>query len=333
MNANRIFSSCLSRFMDMYVEDFQARCLKTNKIVYVLSSLDRYLVNVGCDNDYITRDLFLGWADTMVNLSRATAYTNKLMVAGFCRYLTMIGHPSYQPPRMEYARCEFIPHIYSEEELCALFSAADNWRGRSFPRTSLCFIMPALLRVLYSTGMRIGEALQIRIRDIDLKKQLIFLRFTKNGRDRISPINDSLSKVIKQYLSYRDKMPFEQIKDPDSTLFVNLKGEPCGVKNVERQFKKMIAESGSFTGYVRIHDIRHTSCVHAMRRLILEGHDIYNVLPKLSAFMGHIDVSSTEHYVRLTNEVYPEIFEAELPIKQEINNLISRAAFYEEEYD
>ena len=59
------------------------------------------------------------------------------------------------------------------------------------------FIMPSLLRMLYGTGIRIGEALSLLNEDINLEEEYFILRDTKNGKDRIVPFSTSLAEVLK----------------------------------------------------------------------------------------------------------------------------------------
>lgn len=332
MSKIKSFQSVLARQMELYVDDFAARGMTTKRIISVLRSFDETLCNKGYDKEYVTQEAYLGWCETLVNLSRRSAYEYKLMVSSFCKYLTRIGFASYQPPRTQYARCNHIAHIFTDEELNKLFCTVDNWRGRSFPKNSLCMIMPALLRLLYSTGIRIGEAAALLNKDVLLNKGYIMIREPKNGKDRIAPINNSLNQVLSQYLSYRNRMPIKDVKEKQSPFFVNLGGKACSVKSIERCFRKILHEAGLEEWHPRLHDLRHTACVHAMRNLIKQGMDVYSFLPKSCAYMGHTDLSSTEYYVKLTSEVYPELFAKELSYQKEVNNTINRATFYEEEF-
>lgn len=324
------FKSSLADYMNQYLEDYSARGLKIENLMKAIKPFDRYLYAINYDKDYVTEKVFWGWSDTLVNIAAKTKYQALLKICQFSRYLTMIGNPSYIPNRIQYAKSYYTPYIYTPEELQRIFLYADQWRSRSYPRCSVAFIMPALLRLLYSTGMRIGEALKLQNMDIDFEKKMIFLRHTKNCHERICPINDTLHQVLKQYLKYRDLFPLEKVRDPEATLFVNLAGEPCKEKSVERLFREFMDEIGFIQRRPRIHDFRHTACVHAMKNLLDKGYDIYNILPRLRAFMGHLEISSTEYYVRLTQDAYPGIFDAECSQKEELNNIIRMAVYYEE---
>ena len=167
------------------------------------------------------------------------------------------------------------------------------------------------MRLLYSTGIIISEALAILNKDIDFERHLIILNKTRNGNQRLAPINNSLEVVLKQYLKYRDKIPVPSIEYQKSHLFVSSAGKPCARKTVLSWFHKILKESNiPYTGNQqgpRIHDLRHTATVHSLIQLTNEGLDIYCSLPILSTFIGHRKIHSTEYYLRLTQEIYSDI--------------------------
>ena len=78
--------------------------------------------------------------------------------------------------------CDFVPHIFTHEEILMLFNTADSLRQRSTQSKSFILIMPALLRLLYSTGIRIGEALNIKNEDIDFDRKVIVINKSKKRK-------------------------------------------------------------------------------------------------------------------------------------------------------
>lgn len=61
----------------------------------------------------------------------------------------------------------------------------------------------------------------------------------------------------------------------------------------------------------RVHDIRHSFAVHSLEKMVKSGEDIYCALPILSVFLGHKTIAGTEKYVRMTQEIFPEIIKME----------------------
>lgn len=74
-------------------------------------------------------------------------------------------------------------------------------------------ILPALLRLLYGTGLRISEALSLKNKDINLDDNYLIVRDSKNGKERMIPISASLSEVFKEYVKYRNLMPLSILNE------------------------------------------------------------------------------------------------------------------------
>ena len=75
-------------------------------------------------------------------------------------------------------------------------------------------------------------------------------------------------------------------------------------------FKRFFAQAeiyNSFGKLPRVHDLRHSYCVHALQQMVEKGMDIYCTLPFLSSFMGHQNIYSTEKYLRLVEENFSEL--------------------------
>lgn len=326
---NYEFSSLLSDVMLKYLNELELRGLNTANALHVMRSFDSYLTVVDSKSDYIIREDYLGWSASLSTLSQSTIYQYKSIFIGFCLYLNDIGIVGYIPPRPLKAIGRHTPYIYTLDQINQIFSLADNWRDRAYPATSTALVLPCLLRLLYSTAIRIGEALDIKLGDIDFSRKAIILRQTKNRHMRFVPLNDSMSHVLKQYTHYRNSLPCKDINGDDKYLFVNLRGEKCKHADILKRFHRIIDNiklTNPITGKPpRIHDIRHTACVHSMEKMAQKGYDLYNILPVLSKFMGHTDVVSTEYYLRLTKEIFPEIICLDKVLQYDINDIVNRA--------
>jgi site-specific recombinase XerD len=192
---------------------------------------------------------------------------------------------------------------------------------------SIMIIMPALIRVLYSTGIRISEALSVQNKDIDFDRKVIVLNYTKNRCQRLAPINESLEQVLKQYISYRNRIPAPDVANPGSHLFVSSVGKPCSRGTVLRYFHRIIEDCGiprrcDQRGPM-VHEIRHSAAVHSLIKLTQAGVDIYCSLPLLATFMGHKKFLDTETYVRLTQEMYPEVLKMNAEVTDQVYSFIT----------
>jgi integrase len=168
--------------------------------------------------------------------------------------------------------------------------------------------MPALIRLLYGTGLRISEALALKMDDVNLDDNYLRVRDSKNGKERIIPISDSLTTVCREYVKYLNQLPLGKRKP--GYFFVKLDGSKCG-PCVWNWFRKCLDKAaipyvGRWHG-PRIHDLRHTFAVTSLAHMAEAGIDLYASLPILSNYLGHQSLKATDHYVRLTANMYPQL--------------------------
>lgn len=170
---------------------------------------------------------------------------------------------------------------------------------------SAIIILPALLRLLYGTGLRISEALSLKNKDVNRDDNYLIVRDSKNGKERIIPVSSSLSDVLKEYVKYRNLMPLA-ISGNDC-FFITLSGSGCNRDHVRKWFRKILSTAGISRDDhgPRLHDLRHTFSVHTLAMMAESGTDLYCSLPILSTYLGHQSLEATNDYVRLTSEMYP----------------------------
>ena len=277
----------------------------------LLYRFDRFILDQGHASVILTKELSDKWADGHHNEAGLTIYFKVKVVKQLAEYLLDQGIKTYVPQLPKYPGWTFIPYIYSYEEINAIFRACDSLRMKCRNVDSCILIMPCLLRLLYGTGIRISEALSLQNKDVNISGKYLTLIDTKNGKDRLVPISDSLTAVCKDYLTHRDKLPVNGLKRQNGPFLVSLNGGVCQYTAVHRWFRKVLGMAGiPFTGNrkgPRIHDIRHTFACHSFLKLSDEGVDLYCSWPYLSTYLGHQSLESTEQYIRLTSQMYPEL--------------------------
>jgi len=96
--------------------------------------------------------------------------------------------------------------------------------------------------------------------------------------------------------------------DPTKT---SLRGERYSDVTVRNNFRKLLKKAGIETLptglFPRVHDLRHTFCVHALEQMVAKGIDPYCSLPILSTYVGHKGIESTEIYLRLTKQYFLDV--------------------------
>jgi len=155
--------------------------------------------------------------------------------------------------------------------------------------------------------LRVSEAVTLRIRDVDLKKGLVLIKDSKNHKDRTLPIPDDLVHRLDKYFQAMHK-----IYHDDDYFFKSQCGGHYDKTTIYHRFRDIlfkcgISHGGRDKGGPRLHDLRHTFCVHSLRQFLKNGVDYRAALPILSKYMGHSTISATGKYLRLTADAFPEI--------------------------
>jgi integrase len=162
-----------------------------------------------------------------------------------------------------------------------------------------------LIGLLFSTGLRIGEALRLDLADLDLKRRLLHVRFTKFNKSRYVPLSPSTADHLAAYLRRLRKAGFAT--SSASPVFVSLRGNRCSDSTFSEAFLAIIRQFGirGPRGHrgARIHDARHSFCVHRLLAWYRDGANLFAKLPALSTYVGHTKVSATQVYLHATAEL------------------------------
>jgi integrase len=160
--------------------------------------------------------------------------------------------------------------------------------------------------MLYACGLRVSEAVSLRICDVDLDRGIPTILETKYHKDRLVPINIEFLAQLKDYADKRLKS-----KDRNSPFFPTSNGKFYSVHSIYTAFRKFLWDAGISHGGrghgPRVHDIRHTFAVHCLRKWVLAGNELNAAIPFLSAYMGHVHFRHTQVYLRLTSDMYPDV--------------------------
>lgn len=150
---------------------------------------------------------------------------------------------------------------------------------------------------LLGTGNRLSTALNVRISDLNFESGTITLRKTKNRKQQIIPLSNTLAMILKEYLEYRGG-------EPEDVLFCNEFGEPA----IERSYQQLVRR------YNRKRGVEKTSC-HLFRHTfaknwVLAQGDIF----RLQRVLGHSDLTVTKEYVQMFGQDLQMDFEKFNPL-------------------
>ena len=308
---SKIFYSIHAPYISEFITFKRSLGYKYQEQERMLANFDRFVLEQNLTCVGLLKEVADKWSERRNNEAELSRYGRIVCLCQFAEYLRDRGIKSYLPQLPKYPDCNFIPHIYSYEEIAAIFKACDDLRLKKIDMSSSLFSMPCLLRMLYATGIRVGEALFLKNKDVNMKDKCLTLKETKNGKDRLVPFTDSLASVCKDYLQYRNKLPLIGLNNDNKPFFVTLNGACCKRDSVYHWFRKILDRAAiPFTGNrqgPRVHDVRHSFACHSFVKLSDDGLDLYCSWPYLSTYLGHQSLESTEQYVRLTAQLYPEL--------------------------
>jgi len=326
MNKLFKYTSIFAPYIESYILGKELQGFKVVQLKWMLLEFDKFFTRISKKELYISSDDITNWAITRTFDKLNTLYQKYCAMAGFCRYMCLCGYECYIPRRPRKRSTNYTPTIFTHEQIENIFNACDNMVMKEHHAQSIMIAMPAILRLLYSTGIRISEALSILNKDVDFDRKVIVLNDTKNRHQRLAPINESLRQVLMQLIEYRNRIPVAGIANANSHLFVSTTGKNIARKTVLTYFHRIIEKCGiprrcNHRGPM-VHEIRHTAAVHSLVELTQSGVDIYTSLPLLATFMGHKKVLDTEAYLRLTQEMYPDLLKMNAEITDRVYSLI-----------
>lgn len=280
-----------------YIEIRQSLNYSYKTQIKLIKQLDHLAFIRNETNEGLSESLFQEWSNRRSRESNLSYNARLVVFRDLARYLNAKGISSYEPLIPNFKKQHYSPFIYSASEILRLFQAADEMTTKRCSSSSLV-IMPLLLRTLYSTGARIGEALLLESKDIDLFNGTITLRKTKNGKERIVPIDDTLKVCIAEYLSWKKKLP--PMAD-SQLLFSTPTGSNCCYSSVLKWFKKCLENANiktTKTRHPRLHDLRHTFAIRALNNMYEVEKDVNTLLPVLANYLGHEDYRDTLYYLK-----------------------------------
>jgi integrase/recombinase XerD len=298
--------STIATVMMQFIQEKKACGYKYHEEIRQLKLFDLYLSDEALSSPELPRSITRKWLAKRDHESARTHQHRINIVRQLAKFMVRQGYLAYVPEEgiADKGITSFVPRILSHAEIKKLLNAVDNLRPTA--RTPLRHIvMPEVFRLLYSCGFRLNEVLKLRTQDVDLNHGVLTIRQGKFGKDRLVPPAFPIVERLQKYASYMERESNSRFFFPSSS------GNYWGFRSIYQLFRELLLECGiahsGRGGGPRIHDIRHTFAVHVLIRWYREGADIDAKLPFLAAYMGHCDISSTQQYLHLTAELFPEI--------------------------
>lgn len=296
MNSNK-----LSRQLDAYLDYKHSLGFKLKHEEYVLRNFVDQTLVAGYTGS-LTIDIVLDWIASGAK-SNKTMGRKLEVIRPFSKYISAFNPEADIIPNKLFQNVHNRPepYIYTKTEVIALMDACDSLFSPDGIRKRS---VKCILGLLWSTGMRPSEPVNVMLRDIDFEKQLIVVRETKFAKERLIPVTSS---VIQELIIYKDWIEGVIGKiNPDKQLFRTTAGKPMTEQTLAYAFKtirKNICAVPKEYPNVRLYDFRHTFACNIILEWVETGQDANSLLYTLSTFLGHSKIQDTYWYLSATQDL------------------------------
>ena len=267
----------------------------------------------------ITKEVTEEYARMNRNRHSNTIARNMGVLREFCKYLKTQEVSCYQIPKKLYPQNHknYTPYVFSHQEIKAIYQnleiALKGYHYSYYQKLAY----PLIIKILYQTGMRLGEVLSIQRQDYLIEDGSFHLKNTKNNQERLIFLPNNLKQEMNFFFH-----KFQHQREKESLIF------SISSSTIEKHFYKVLKLSNipRRENSPRVHDLRHTFVVHKIEEYVNDGKDINVMLPILQKHLGHQSLKALSYYFRLTKDILGEI---RMMSEYEFNDLIPEVKYEE----
>lgn len=269
-----------------------------------LKKLDEFLLQDFPNCNSITKETADKWCTK--RCTEGTSFFNRriTILRQLAIYMTALGVECYIPHSLiSYHRP--VLTIPSRNEMLEFFSVLDNWETNRQEKKYIN-AYKIIFRLYYCCGLRLSEAIKLRIRDVDLKNGTMKIYGSKGHKDRIVYLPDDAIETIQSYKDYVSRVyPKSEWMFPG----VNPANHMC-TSAVSLRFRKCWSKTsccGKNPKEPTVHCLRHAFVVERINEWAAQGIDLQQMLPYLSRYLGHKTSSETLYYYHMMDSAFQTI--------------------------
>jgi integrase/recombinase XerD len=285
-----------------YIALRRALGFRLEKTARDLDAFTRHAVAHG--DSHVRIATALAWT-AAVSSTPDSRYRRLQEIADFARFLHAedVEHEIPQH-RLYYRPCSRpAPYIYTPDELARMLEAAANLR-RQKQSPLRQHVHAMLIGLIAATGLRVSEALNLRLGDL-LPDGVLRISQTKFNKSRLVPMHGSVISALDAYLRVR-----ATVAGVDDHLFLTVGGRPLGAGTFRKTFHMVLREAGiapDRSRRPRIHDLRHTFATRALEQCAMRRADVARDFVALSTYLGHGHIRHTYWYLEATPNLLGDI--------------------------
>ena len=267
----------------------------------------------------ITKEVTEEYARMNRNRHSNTIARNMGVLREFCKYLKTQEVPCYQIPKKIYPQNHknYTPYIFSHSEIKTIYQnlevALKGYHYSYYQKLAY----PLVIKILYQTGMRLGEVLRVQKQDYLIEDGCFHLKNTKNNQERLVFLPDTLKQEMNFFFH-----KFHYQWEEETFIF------SISSSTIEQYFYKVLklSQIPRRENSPRVHNLRQTFVVHRIEEYVNDGKDINVMLPILQKHLGHQSLKALSYYFHLTKDILGEI---RMMSEYEFNDLIPEVKYEE----
>lgn len=277
---------------------------------YTLMLFDDYLYSISRSEKSIDESVIDGWIKKISHgISINTVGGHIHYIRQLLLFLRNNGYNCFIPKTIV-AKDTYVPYLYTDQDIENIFKIADSFTApHAVKNKYIAYEMPLLLRLLYCCGMRVGEAISIKVSDIDFERKLFILRVTKKYKQRFVPFGTDLSEILYLYCVAMGILNnSEAYLFPEDDIYTHISANSVG--NYYRIIRKKAGIKDSRgSKNVRgacLHCFRHTFAVRSFDINKRRGVSSRESVPFLSTYLGHDSLYETEKYLKYSGDYFED---------------------------
>ena len=305
-----IYSDHLSQYYSLR-SDTLSDSARKHELCY-LRRFDAYVAKHLKTYGGITEEFVSEWAGSLSGKS-GSVENEVVVIRQFLTYLGLSGECVFLPvvPKV---RDDYVPYIFSDEELSVIFDSADNIvlkDPKADPYITIEF--PVIIRLLYSCGLRVGETVKISMPDVDLDNGILRMLNTKRDKHRLVPMSSAMADILTRYC-----MAMGLYGKGSGWLFPSARNNKhISTEAVKHRFSSILMANGIRLENRKKHE--RGPCLHCFRHVFAfksfsqaerQGRHLDDSIPFLSIYLGHDGINETAKYLKFSNELFPESIDA-----------------------
>jgi integrase/recombinase XerD len=270
----------------------------------IMKSFDRFCHKYYPDEMQLSRMLCFSWAVRRGKEGNRTFLNRISPVREFAKFLISIGEEAFILPECFPSKGQRpTPHILSEGDINKLWATSDNITPiHNNPIKRM--VIPTIVRLIYCCGLRPCEARRLRPEDVETKHRRFKVLESKGHKDRIVYMAADVAEMLRTYDNKISALLPER-----KWFFPRESGEMCQQDWLRRNFKNLCDLAGICPtgGSVNLYCLRHSFATHRIYKWLAEGKNVNAMIPYLSTYMGHSQISDTCYYIHLIPELLTEM--------------------------